>query len=167
MNAEVNSGSCPEYEARLEDYLSGQLCGANVRELTEHLKRCVGCKAALEDAKASVRLMRFVGAAPNPGAGFARIVMARIRSGRESSRDTRGLWQPFVAFAWRFAATATLALALMVTYDVTRHERSPQPNMAAVPASEMRDLFTTDADRVPASRDEALLMVAEADHGKR
>lgn len=168
MNAAMDSGACPGYEAKLEDYVAGRLSNAQMNEVAEHLKSCAACDAAVNDAAASMRLLHLAESVGEPGPGFARVVMARIRSEREASRETRGFWQPFVSLAWRFAATATLALALMVTYDVAQHGRSPQPYVTSARATEVRDLFTTDADRVPANRDDVLLvMVAEADHGKR
>lgn len=167
MNAAMGSSACPGYEARLEDYVGGQLSNAEMQQVAEHLKSCGACSAAVDDAAATVRLLRFAEPVGELGPGFARIVMARIRSEREASRETRGLWQPFVSLAWRLAATATLALAVMVTYDVARHGLTPEPSPASARATEVRDLFTTDADRVPVNRDDVLLMVAEADHGKR
>jgi anti-sigma factor RsiW len=167
MNAEANSGACSEYEAKLEDYLGGQLSGDDARELTEHLQLCEPCSAALEDARGSVRLLHLAEAAPDPGPGFPRVVMARIRTELETPRETRGLWQLFVSVAWRFAATAALALFVMVTVEVAQHQRQPQSNVASIRSSEVRDLFTTDADRVPATRDDVLLMVAETEHGNR
>jgi len=164
MKAEFHGEACPEYEAKLEDYLGGELSGADARELGEHLKSCGACAAALENAAASVRLLRFAEATPGPGPAFARVVMARIRSEQEALREPRGFWQPFVSLAWRFAATAALALALMITYDVKR--RDAAPTVASVRQSEVRDLFTSEADRVPNSRDEVLIMVAEQDHGQ-
>jgi anti-sigma factor RsiW len=166
MNAEENSRTCSKLEARLEDYLGGQLSGADAKEVAEHLKQCESCSAALEDAQASVRLLQFAERAPQPGPGFPRIVMARIRTELDAARDGRGVWQLFVSLAWRFAATATLTLALMVTYDVV-HRRQPQPNMTIARSGELRDMFTSDADRVPTTRDDVLLMVAEKEHANR
>lgn len=164
MNGESHSGACPEYEAKLEDLLSGELSGADKRQVTEHVQSCAACKTAVEDAQASSRLLRFMDAAADPGPAFARIVMARIRT-EEVARQTRGFWQPFVSLAWRFAATATLALAVMVTYDVKFHRANPVPNGASSQQNDIHDLFTTDADRVPTNRDDVLIMVAEENHG--
>ncbi len=167
MNPEMDNRACSEYEAKLEDYLSGQLSGADANEVAEHLKTCGACRAAFEEARASVAFLRLAEPSPHPDPGFARIVMARIRTEAESTRETRGLWQPFVALAWRFAATATLCLAAMVTYGVVAsHQRVTRPSTASVQTPEMRDLFTTDADRVPLNPDDVLIMVAEDNHGK-
>lgn len=91
--------------------------------------------------------------------------MARIRS-EEVARQPRGFWQPFVSLGWRFAATAALALVGMVTYDVTSHQAASEP-AAPVAQAQLRDMFTTDANSVPANRDEFLLVSADSENGKR
>lgn len=163
---DVNTGACSEYEARLEDYLSGQLSGADAREVAEHLARCSACRTAAQQAAPVGRLLALAEPTPDPGPGFARITMARIRTEVAATEAAKGFWQPFIALAWRFAATATIALAAMLSYGIVRQRRQPtQPAVAMARASEIRDLFTTDADRVPSNRDDVLIMVAEAKHG--
>ena len=166
MNMELDNFACPEYEARLEDYLSGQLSGAEAREVSEHLRTCPLCSSALAAAQAGARLLRLADATGDAGPGFARTVMARIRMEREAAVGSRGFWQPFVSLAWRFAATAGFALVAMLTYDVARHMQTPEPTVASARSTEIHDLFTTEADRVPMNGDEVLLMVAETNHGK-
>jgi anti-sigma factor RsiW len=167
MDAEAANRACSEFEARLEDYLSGQLSGTEARQVAEHLEHCGACRGALEDATASVGLLRIVDRTPDPSPAFARTAMARIRADIAASEETRGFWQPFVSLAWRFAATVTVALAVMVSYDIVRpHPKAPEATVASARQLDARDMFTTDADRVPQSRDEVLVMVAEAGHGK-
>jgi anti-sigma factor RsiW len=162
---ELASLACRQYEAKLEDYLSGLLSGADAKQVTEHLKGCGACSGALEDARASVQLLRVADSTSDPGPAFARTSMARIRV--EIAEEARGFWQPFVRLAWRFAATATVALAVMASYEVMRpHAQSAETTVASVQQSEVRDLFTTDADRIPANRDDVLVMVAETENGK-
>jgi anti-sigma factor RsiW len=164
---EAASQACTGYEAKLEDYLGGQLFGTDAKQVAEHLKRCTGCNAALEDARASVRLLHVMDSTPDPGPAFARTSMARIRMEVAASEEARGFWQPFVALAWRFVATATIALAVMAGYEVVKqHNQLPEATVASVQQADVRDLFTTDADRVPANRDDVLVMVAETEHGK-
>lgn len=166
MNAETNSGACSQYEVKLEEHLGGELSSADARNVAEHLKSCVECRGALENAAASVELLRLAERADDPGPAFARNVMARIRLDREAASveaDSKGLWQPFILLAWRLAATASLALALMLTYDFAWHAQTPQ----TAGTTEIRDLVTSEVDRVPANRDDVLLMVAEANHGNR
>jgi len=169
MSAEVRSGACSEYEAIIEDYLSGQLPGAELKKLEGHLPRCPGCSAALERASLATRWLRLAEPSPEPGPAFARITMARIRQEVAASEQSKGFWQPFVALAWRFAATVTVVLALMVSFELAQHHRA-SPTTTAVAAERVNDMhymFTADTEQVPANRDQVLLMVAENDHGNR
>lgn len=166
MTTEMDSLACPDYEVRLEDYLSGQLSSADAREVSDHLRSCRACSSALEAAVAGSRLLRFADPIGDPSPGFARTLMARIRMEREVAVGSKGFWQPFVSLAWRLAATAALALIAMLTYDAARHLQAPEPTVASARTAEMHDLFTTEADRVPANGDDVLLMVAETNHGK-
>jgi hypothetical protein len=82
-------------------------------------------------------------------------------------RAERGFWQPLVSMAWRFAATATLALAVLVAYDTTSHaKRTPQQAPTLEASARIPDMFSPDPARVPSSRDEVLMMVAEDEHAK-
>jgi hypothetical protein len=68
---------------------------------------------------------------------------------------------------WRFAATATLALAVLVAYDTTSHVQQRAQQAATLEASSrIPDMFSPDPARVPSSRDEVLMMVAEDEHAK-
>jgi anti-sigma-K factor RskA len=165
-NTGDRKAACTKYEALLEDYLNGELSGAAASSATEHWKNCAGCREALDNATASVHLLRVAQPTADPGPGFSRTVMARIRATEgERTRERSVLWQPFVALAWRFAATATLALAVLVTYDAGWGHR-PQPEVAAVRPTQVADLFAPDPGIPPANGDEVLMMVAEGGHGK-
>lgn len=170
MNTEFQGLACPEYEARLEDYLSGALTGPDARDvaknLAEHLKVCAGCRAALDAASSSARLLRWAQPTPDPGPEFTHNLMARIRAHQEQSAGEKNLWKLFVPLAWRFAATATLALLALVAYDVRTSRNQPQPNVALVRAGEARDIFP-DPSGLPRNRDEVLMMVAETNHGNQ
>jgi hypothetical protein len=162
--------ACTKYEALLEDYLSGALEGAAAKCAAGHWKSCNGCRQALEDAAASVRVLRLASPSADPGPGFSRIVMARIREAQREGTGTRTIertifGQPFVSLAWRFAATATLALGIMVTYDAGWSHRT-QPVVARVRPTQATDLFAPDPGNPPANGDEVLMMVAENGHGK-
>lgn len=165
MDLEYKSSACGEYEALLEDSISGEIGGADAVQLSDHLKACAGCRAAREEAAMSPRLLRLMEATADPGPGFARNVMARIRTDRDV-RAERGFWQPLVSMGWRFAATATLALAVLVAYDTRSHVQKPAQETASLDASRIPDIFTPDPARIPSSRDEVLMMVAENEHGK-
>ncbi|MGC2330650.1 MAG: zf-HC2 domain-containing protein [Candidatus Acidiferrales bacterium] len=156
--------ACPDYELLLEDYLNGELKGAEAQRVSAHVGSCAACAQAWQSAVMSTALLRAAASAEDPGLAFSRSVMTRIRAAEEErSAERGGFWQPFVSFGWRFAVTATLALGLLVTYDAGWGRR-PQPNaVAARPI--VRDLFIPDPVNTPANGDEALIMVAETNHG--
>ncbi|MGH9735368.1 MAG: zf-HC2 domain-containing protein [Candidatus Acidiferrales bacterium] len=165
MNVEANSGACSEYEARLEDYLAGHLVGAEAKAVADHLGQCGGCRAAFEEAATTARLLRVMEPTPDPGTGFARITMARI-SQQLATEQGKGFWQPFVALAWRFAATVAVVLALGLSYEAARAHWAPaETTVAQARLNDMRYMFSAEQDRVPSSRDDVLLMVAETKNG--
>jgi len=162
----LGNAACGQYEALLEDYLNGELSAADAKVAAEHWQSCAGCSAALQHAAASLRLLRAAKSSADPGPGFARMVMARIRAAEIDQAARRSsFWQPFVSFGWRFAATATLALAVFVSYNAGWGHRL-QPNVATARPTETTDLFAPEPARVPANGDEVLMMVADNSHAK-
>ncbi|HEX4075239.1 MAG TPA: zf-HC2 domain-containing protein [Candidatus Acidoferrales bacterium] len=156
--------ACPDYELALENYLNGDLTGADAQRAAAHISSCAACADAWEGAVASTALLRATASTDGPGPAFSRTVMARIRAAEaERGIERLGFWQPFVSFGWRFAVTATVAVGLLVTYDAGWARRSQPNTVAARPI--VRDLFTPDPVNTPANGDEALMMVAETNHG--
>lgn len=165
-NIEHGPGACTQYESLLEDHLSGELSAAEAKSVEQHLQSCASCRNAMELALMSTRLPRLAEPTVEPGPGFARDVMARIRAAEnEQATERAGFWQPMVSLGWRFAATAALVLVGLVTYDA-RWGHQAQPQVAAERPSVMSDLFAPDPGAPPANRDEVLMMVAETNHGK-
>jgi len=164
MTWEFRKGACGEYELLLEDYLNGALGSSEKATVEQHLRACVPCRAAFENAAASVRLMRLAGPSDGPGPAFARTVMARIRAAEDRVAERMGVWQPLVRFGWRFAATATLVLGVLVTYDAG-WVRPAQRGANGARVAAMTDIFAPDPGKAPASRDEVLMMEAEVTHG--
>jgi len=163
-DAGARYAACPEYELLLEDYLNRELTGAEAQRAAAHVESCAACAEAWKSAAMGAALLRAAAGADDPGPPFSRVVMARIRAAEEERSAERGsFWQTFVSFGWRFAVTATLALGLLVTYDAGWGRRS-QPNATTVRPI-VRDLFTPDPVNMPANGDEALIMVAESNHG--
>jgi hypothetical protein len=163
-DAGFETTACTKYEAILEDYLNGELGPVESRAAEAHWRDCAGCRAALDQASASVRLLQFAGPSAGPGPAFARTVMARIRAAESElaqSAERAGFWQPLVKFGWRFAATATVLLGVLVTYDAG-WGRHTQRNLSNTRAN---DIFAPDPGTPPASRDEVLMMVADTNHG--
>ena len=164
MEAQFNKPSCLEFEVLLEDHVTGDLSNADAARLADHLESCMACNSALENAAASVDLLRTLSPAADPGPGFSRMMMARIRQELSKLNEQRSVWQPFISLAWRFAATATLALAVLVTFDAVRHNNNSE--IVDLRPAGTRELFP-DPGRLPANRDEVLMMVADTNHGKR
>jgi anti-sigma factor RsiW len=162
----LSSRACAEYEAQLEDYLSGELDNAAAERAAAHWKSCTGCREALERATTASRWLRVGAALPDAPPAFARTVMARIQMAEDDRAARTGFWQPFVSLGWRFAATATLALGILLAYTA-RFGGGPQPNVAAVRPTEARDIFSPEPARAPSSGDEVLMMVAESNHGNQ
>jgi predicted anti-sigma-YlaC factor YlaD len=166
FSAEFGTSACGQYEAALEDHLNGDLAEAETAKLTEHLRTCSGCAGALTEGQASARLLRVGEPTADPGAGFSRIVMARIRSEMER-REEKSIWRPFVSLAWKLSATAALAIVMLVTFDARRHEnRQSRDVFAIVAATEAPELLSDEA-RLPSNRDETLIMMAEDGNAKR
>jgi anti-sigma factor RsiW len=166
MEAEYNKPACLEFEALLEDHLTGDLSNADAAKLADHLESCAACTSALEHVASSVELLRTLSPAADPGPGFSRVMMARVRQELSKLNEQKYVWQPFISLAWRFAATATLALAVLVTFDTVHHNQIDQSNMAFARATQPKELFP-DPGRVPTNRDEVLMMVADTNHGQR
>ena len=164
MVRNFKSTACAEFEALLEDHLTGELGGPEAAKLSQHLKICAGCRAAFDLAAPSKRLLAVAEPTPDPGPGFGRLVMARIRSEQERAANERSIWLPFVSVAWRFAAAASLAVIALVTYTKTLRPVSKE-SVAQLRTTQSRDLVS-DAGSPPDSRDEILLMMAETNHGK-
>jgi hypothetical protein len=153
--------ACTQYEPLLEDSLDGQLDAARAKSVTEHARSCAACRSALDEAEAASRFLRVAGPlldrADDPGPAFSRIVMARIRAEAGRSEE-KSIWQPFVSFGWRFAISASLALALLIGYATTSQPSNQK--FALAQRTEARDLFS-DPSTNPITRGEVLLVVAE------
>jgi anti-sigma factor RsiW len=167
MDRHEPTSGCSRWEGLLGDYLSGECGVSEFAEVGEHLRACSNCRAALDEARAGDRLLRaglpLLDRSPEPRPEFARTVMARIRMEKDRSAVERtGFWQPFITVAWRFAATAMVALVILLTYAVRGHNSVQR--VTSVTQGPLADVFAPDPTRVPANQDEILLMVAETDH---
>lgn len=161
------NAACSQYEPLLEDHLNSGLNSMDAKRAEEHLESCGACRAAFENARASAQLFRAAAlehVVPDPA--FPRMVMARIRVAEsEMTAERAGFWQSLVTLGWRFAATAALALVVLVAYGAG-HARHAQPTQLAVRPIQATDFFFgSDPAQPPANRDEVLMMVAESTHG--
>jgi len=157
--------ACAKYEELLSDYLAGECGAAASAKVNAHLRECGNCREALEQARAGAAFLRI--SAPladgnfKPRPEFARVTMARIRMEVQQAAERTGFWQPFISVAWRFAATAVLALAILLTYAVRGGHTARQRAMVKAP---LADVFSPDPTRVPVDQDGILMMVAETNH---
>jgi anti-sigma factor RsiW len=162
VNMDADHNSCGEWEALLEDFLEGTLSRHAADQVSAHLGRCAVCREALDEARASVHLLRG-GCEPtqDPGPIFARRVMALIRT--EETQGSRFL-KPLESLAWRLALSASLVVALLIGYGL-RPRIGAQTVITSARQARAEEIFP-DPDQQPASRDEVLLEIAQTSHGK-
>lgn len=163
----IPSAACSQYEALLEDYLNSSLGSADAARAEAHMKSCAACREAFDNARAGAQFFRAAACEPAaPSAGFSRMVMARIRNAEsELTVERAGFWQSLVSLGWRFAATAALALVVLVAYDAGRARHAQPKQMAVRPIQTTDFLLASGPAQPPANRDEVLMMVAETNHG--
>lgn len=159
MISEQNNRHCEKFEPLLEDYLNGELPRAETERLTLHLDACGNCRAALDDARISVRLVSAFEPAADPGPGFARVVMARINVAERWIKEQRSFWRPFEALAWRLAFSAMLALAFLFAYGI-RVSHQTSVTTATTISAQQPDIFTFPVSTAPATNDDVLLAIA-------
>jgi anti-sigma factor RsiW len=160
------SGACPEFEARLEDRITGEISPADATVLAAHLETCGACGAALERASVSTRLLRVAEPTPDPGPAFAHLTMAHIRQAMRDRSEEKSIWSPFVSLAWKFAATSGVAIALLLTFDISRH-RGVTADGSYLTSADDSGLFSDVSYNSP-DRDEFLISAqGEGTHGRR
>lgn len=151
---------CEKFESLFEDYLSGELPRSDAERLTAHCDACGNCRAALDDARISARLVSAFEAVPDPGPGFARMVMARINVAERWMKEQRSFWRPFETLAWRLAFSAVLALAFLFAYGI-RVSHQTSVNTATTISAQQPDIFTFPVSTAPSNSDEVLVAIAE------
>lgn len=152
--------ACNQYEARLEDFLSGVKAAAADEELAAHVERCAGCRESLAAARLARDLLRAgLEPAPEPSGAFATRVIASIRA--EQGRRQQ-FWQPLEVLASRLALTAAAVLLVLTVYlfeFTPPRDRQPMSSNQ----SQVGEGFLEPA-RQPTDKDEILLTLAENGH---
>jgi predicted anti-sigma-YlaC factor YlaD len=152
---------CRKYEARLEDYLQG----VDDSELNEHLTQCAGCRAALEDSRMGVRLLRDAWEPTGePRSTFLAGVMARIREEKTRAESPAAFWNPLEFLASRLSLTAAALLFALSVYMVgfaPRRMTTPAP----FPRTELRAADFPQPPGDPDSNEEVLQSLGETDYG--
>lgn len=165
MFAKHNRASaCRGLEARLEDYLEGQLTSSEAMEVEKHVRACARCAAALERAKVSGNLLSAVRTRPLPEASpfFAGRVMSAIRHDEKDQE----LWKPLEIAGWELcwlAAVAALVLAL-VMFRVP--VAGPQlPVNVSEQQTQVQELVNVPMSQ-PVVQDDTLLVASANDNGR-
>lgn len=163
LSASKASG-CPEYTARLEDRLAGDLRenGCVDAELDEHLRECEGCRKALADAALSAVLFREA-ATPPPACSldaFAARVMAAIR-GESRLHGTAGIWRPLDVLASRFALAAAVLLLLVSVYLAEFAPPFRMPTTNSETSQTEIGVGMPEPPSQPSNQDEVLTSLAE------
>lgn len=136
--------TCAGYEPLLQDYLDGELRGAN-REVVElHLRECRACAHALAVARRGSALLSLASVAvDDPGPFFTHRLMAAVKA--ISSDSELSFWRPLGFLAMRAAWTASIALAMVVAYGAaTTHQAQLQAALvhkADMRSADLRDPF--------------------------
>jgi len=155
--------ACKGYEARLEDLLEGGTDPAAL-ELAAHLKRCGGCRQALEAAQFGRELLcEVLEPAGEPGAAFAARVVANIRFEEARRLSAGAFWRPLERLASRLALSAAAALLMLAVY---LFESAPprRPNQIGTQGG-VTEVFSDPAAQ-PANQDDVLMSLAERGHGR-
>jgi anti-sigma factor RsiW len=161
-----SSGSCRNHEARLEDYLQGNLQGNDEADLNNHLAKCGNCRAALEKARLGGQLLRDAWQpASEARSTFVAGVMAKIREEEARAASPAAFWNPLEFLASRLSLTAaTILLALSVYMVGFAPRRSP-----ALPTSARTELNTADFPQPPGdpeSNEDVLQSLVERNYGR-
>ena len=154
---------CEKFEAALEDYANGELPLRDAQRLTAHLEMCPECRAALEDARLSGRLVTVFSEAVDPGPGFTRRAMAQIDAAERWVREQRSFWRPIEAWSWRLAFSAALAIALLFAYDLRTASNAPASATQTVSAQQ-NDVFVVPVSSSSSSGDKVLMAIEQKHH---
>lgn len=166
MNGRNERSACREFEAQLEDSLTGQLGGAEGERLSAHLSSCTACRQALEEARLGGQFARLAQQpTEDPGAAFTRRVMSVIRDEEARRSVAWNFWRPIEVLALRLSMAATLALALLCGYGVMHSRFSTPAEVEMAGQPEVRELFPEPMHQ-PTTHDEILMSIADKSHGK-
>jgi anti-sigma factor RsiW len=155
---------CTQYEALLEDYLSGELAPVERERIETHLHACAGCSEAVRYGQVAQRLLRrSVEPAAEPSAFFAPRVMAAILAEEENSART-SFWKPFETLALRAAWSASAALVLLLAYGAVSGIPS-RPAVADMRAADNVGLFPDNVSQT-INPEDVLTYAGDSSNGK-
>jgi len=161
-----SSGGCRNYEARLEDYLQGNLKGNDEAQLNDHLARCGDCRTALEKARLGGQMLRDSWEpAGEPRSAFVAGVMAKIREEKIRAESPAAFWNPLEFLASRLSLTAAMILLALSVYMVGFSPR----RAPALPTSARTELNAADFPQPPGdpeSNEDVLQSLVERNYGR-
>ncbi len=153
---------CRKYQARMEDHLSAapEAVESDL-ELTSHLRGCARCRESFAAAQLSGRLF-FAAEEPEvqPSEAFVTRVMASIREEQARLSAPAAAWRPLEAMASRFALVAAVALLALSVFLGELAPALRQPEFSA-----STEVAWPEPPAEPATQDEVLMSLAEAENG--
>jgi hypothetical protein len=136
--------NCKETREKLEEFLAGQLGGAEARGIRLHLASCSGCASALpalDLVEILVAMDQEIEPASDLQERFFRRLERHRASGSAAARECRSWWQLFLhwVFGQRLAAAGALAAALALGLYLGKHrveEPASNPPIADIAIAE-------------------------------
>ncbi len=168
MNPGKKTGrDCKKFEPLLDDYLRGRVPPSVAESVDSHVESCANCREALSDLHISTRLVN--GAfepVPDPGPGFARLVMARINTAEEWIQEQISFWRPIEALSLRIVFSAALVLIFLFAYSlqVRNAPVALQSEPSAIFSQQTETFQTASFSPSPSNNDDVLVAIAERHH---
>jgi len=159
-----NKRGCKRYEVRMEDHLgAAPEAVESDPELTAHLRECAQCRESFAAAQLSGRLF-FAAEEPEvqPSEAFVTRVMASIREEQAHLLAPPAVWRPLEVLASRFALVAAVTLLALSVFLGEIAPALRQPDLVA--ATEVAGDWP-EPPAQPATQDEVLMSLAEAENG--
>jgi hypothetical protein len=155
---------CRKFEARMEDHLgAAPEAVESDAELAAHLRQCRRCRESFAAAQLAGRLFfEEQGPAVQPSEAFVTRVMASIRQEEARLSAPAAVWRPLEALASRFALVAAMALLALSVFlgEFAPALRQPDFNVATEVVGDWPE-----PPAQPATQDEVLMSLAEAENG--
>lgn len=157
-----SSGGCRKYEARLEDYLQGR----DDLDLSDHLRQCGDCRAALENSRMGGQLLRDAWEPAGEARGaFVAGVMAKIREEEMRAVSPAAFWNPLEFLASRLSLTAATVLLALSVYMVGFAPGRP-PTLSPSARTELNTADFPQPPGDPESNEEILQSLVERNYGR-
>lgn len=111
---------CDKILERLNDYIDGEILGADAENVKSHLAECRSCSRASEELTRVSELMGRLPVLPAPAA-----LMERVRHNLEHSREEM---RPVFRYRWMAASLVSAAALFLLVITATIYWRQPAPD---------------------------------------